>query len=118
MEAQRGGAVDIVIDAPGDSHNLDAEAFIDRTGSAKTAVASQDDHSAVFHVGVEVPHGGLLNLFLLEVFKAAAADWAARQAAHTTGIFLAHHLDPVVREPKEAVTNEAYFKSEAIPRHA
>src|SRR5215510_11432505 len=118
MEAERGGTVDIVIDASWDSRNLDPKAFVDRTSSAQTAVSSQDDQRTVFQIGFEMAHGNLLNLFFLEIFKAAAADRAARDAAHATRIFLVDHLDPVVREAKEAVADEADLHAEPVPRYA
>src|SRR5215472_11966344 len=118
MEAERGGPVDVVVDAPGDSRNLDPEAFIDCTSPAQTAVSSQNDQRTVFQIGFEMAHGDLLNLFFLEILKAAAADRAARNAAHATCIFLVDHLNPVVYEAKEAVADEADLQAEPVPCYA
>ena len=39
---------------------------------------------------------GLLHLLVLEIFEAAAPNRTARMAAHSAGIVLGHHFDPVV----------------------
>src|SRR5512146_3441240 len=118
MVAEGGRALDIVVDAPGNARDLDTEPFIESPRASKAAVTSQDDQCCVFQEGREVPDRRLLNLFLLKILKAAAADGAARMAAHAARILFGHRFDPVVRETEKSVPDEVDVQAESVAFHA
>src|SRR6266508_3235406 len=98
MEAQRRGPRDIVVDRAGNPHDLDSKPFIQSACASKTAVAADDDQCTVFHVGLEMPHRGPLDVLILEVLEATASDRRARIAAHASRGLLGYGFDPIVRQ--------------------
>src|ERR1043165_6313613 len=96
MKTQGSRSREIIVDRAWNPHWLDAKSFIERPRPTKPSVPTNDHQSPIFHIGTQMPHGGLLHLLVLEIFEATAPNWTAWIATHAAGIILGHRFDPVV----------------------